>query len=1741
MKKTKKQVVSLLLSLGMIVETVQPMAVSAADKQAALENAKVYQEFPTHYQDKESNKNADGKLKHIEGQVTHPDVVKLDKPWNGYEYWVVYTPNVSVTSQYENPYIAASHDGKNWVEPDGIKNPIEPEPISKRYHNCDADMIYNEEMNAMMAYWNWADDAGQNGVHQGAQVRLRISYDGVNWGVPSTYNEETGVWTKPQNESERTLKEPTKDENGLDNSFITAIASKDRYDMLSPTFTYDENRDIFVMWANNTKDVGYTNGQKNYVETRWSEDGINWSEPKKVNNFLGKTSEGKQLAPWHQDINYIPELKEYWGLSQCFDGPNPDGSMLYLTTSKDGINWNQVGTEPVLNPGESGKWDSFQIYRSSFVFENDKLSVWYSALQDDTENKKVIDSEGNLTLTAGPEDQRMWRIGYTEGDYTDIMKTLTGDANFTKPELVKGTELDLTTDKTEVVQGKEAQLTVGFTPENTSDQLVTYESSDESVLTVSPFGVVKTKKAGKATVTASTKDGISDTVEITVTEKQVAGADTYLSEIEWKEQTCGAEKDYPEGTKKDANIGGGDIVLKVGQTEKTFEKGLGVHAPSSVTYDIAGKGYTRFEAYAGVDNSALDDYQNNNKEGVIDNFIVEIDGEQAVQSGPMNPTMDAHHFSVEIPAGASEITLKTESGAEDWSDWGNWADAKFLAELGEPENLALGKEPILKMKDGSAIDKVNEQRPASMATDGIKNDTEANYCDFGKDDTRASRYMQVDLGESALISQINLWRYWADGRTYDATVIAVSETENFAKPTIVYNSDTDNVHGLGKGTDEKYSETSNGKTFELAKMVMGRYVRVYMYGIQEKGTTNHIVELEVMGHQVQTPEPEPEGPTLDPVDGKNIRLHVENGQIKLYRGDVLVAKSSSLGKVVADGKTYSDFVISEEKSKIENSVKTDRGEATRLTLVLTSEKGKIEKTVTYDLLKEIDGAIFTTTSLKAEAAMNVTEVVENEFTLVEPDKDRIWSYNGGGEGQQSWYDTLQKVTNGFSRENKQDETSAAIPVADIYSTKGGVTVGDAALYRRFLTTPVKGAKNTATVSINWKNHSLKAGESTEVGTSIVGVHAGDYYNGLRTFADVMKVQGFETPEYIPQTSYDLRWESWGWEGAWTIDKILGKLDDLYAQGIRQITLDDCWYTSAGDWELNSEKFPKGVEDMKRLTDAVHDKGMTIVLWWRPMDGGRDKAFSVLQGFTQQPSKLLEEHPEYFVKNKDGSFAKLAGPGQSGHFNGTTGYALCPYSEGAVKSQVDFVKRAMTEWGIDGFKSDYVWGVPKCYNEAHNHKTPEESTQYAANIFYKAIYDEMMKHNKDAFHLLCNCGTPQDYYSFPYVTQIPTADPTSVDQTRRRVKAYKALAGDDFPITTDHNEIWYPSAVGTGAVLIEKRDFAKGSDQEKEYYKWLKIADTHKLQEGTHIGDLYAYGIDPYETYVIEKDNMMYYSFYCDGKKYQPVGHPDVTLKGLDPNKIYRIEDYINGEVIAEKVVGTEATFQVPFDQYLLVRAVPVGEVPKEKVKVTFLDGEKEIATKDVVKGEAIGELPEAPKKEGYAFKGWNTKVDGTGDVVSAETKADTDMTVYAIFEKDSTEPPVEKKVTVTFKDGEKVLATKEVVKGEKLGELPKAPEKEGYTFKGWNTKSDGKGTEITKDTVAEENVTVYAVFVKKSSEVPTTPDGNDSGNSGHTNDKNKSDSVQSGDSVSAVATATVLLAAIAVIAAVLLDKKRKYN
>lgn len=200
--------------------------------------------------------------------------------------------------------------------------------------------------------------------------------------------------------------------------------------------------------------------------------------------------------------------------------------------------------------------------------------------------------------------------------------------------------------------------------------------------------------------------------------------------------------------------------------------------------------------------------------------------------------------------------------------------------------------------------------------------------------------------------------------------------------------------------------------------------------------------------------------------------------------------------------------------------------------------------------------------------------------------------------------------------------------------------------------------------MEWTN--FKKGAETAIGTSVITATNGDYYSGLKSYAEVMKDKGISAPASIPDIAYDSRWESWGFEFDFTIEKIVNKLDELKAMGIKQITLDDGWYTYAGDWELSPQKFPNGNADMKYLTDEIHKRGMTAILWWRPVDGGIN-------------SKLVSEHPEWFIKNSQGNMVRLPGPG--GGNGGTAGYALCPNSEGSIQHHKDFVTVALEEWDL----------------------------------------------------------------------------------------------------------------------------------------------------------------------------------------------------------------------------------------------------------------------------------------------------------------------------------------------------------------------------------------------------------------------------------------------------------------------------
>ena len=119
--------------------------------------------------------------------------------------------------------------------------------------------------------------------------------------------------------------------------------------------------------------------------------------------------------------------------------------------------------------------------------------------------------------------------------------------------------------------------------------------------------------------------------------------------------------------------------------------------------------------------------------------------------------------------------------------------------------------------------------------------------------------------------------------------------------------------------------------------------------------------------------------------------------------------------------------------------------------------------------------------------------------------------------------------------------------------------------------------------------------------------------------------------------------------------------------------------------------------------------------------------------------------------------------------------------------------------------------------------------------------------------------------------------------------------------------------------------------------------------------------------------------------------------------------------------------------------------------------------------------------EGYELDTLSV-VDADGHEIPVEnnsfTMPDMPVTVTATFKLSE----VEQTVTVSFDAGEGTVepATKEVNAGEAIGELPVPTREGGWVFVGWYTApaetafNAGQGTQVTAETVSEDDTTVYA-------------------------------------------------------------------
>jgi len=192
--------------------------------------------------------------------------------------------------------------------------------------------------------------------------------------------------------------------------------------------------------------------------------------------------------------------------------------------------------------------------------------------------------------------------------------------------------------------------------------LYTVKFRDGSELTGDKFSLTEGKATLEIAPQAVARFNWPDVYEVSVRSTRLA----YLSD--WpslkEEQTPIVTPPFP--AQRDKSVSGGR--LQVGHLER-FEKGLGVHARSAITFTTEGK-WDIFKAKIGLDDEA------DSKGDCI--FQVLADGKSIFQRRISGRDLGTAEVKLPI-TGCQELTLLVEPGEGlDMADHANWCDARLI-------------------------------------------------------------------------------------------------------------------------------------------------------------------------------------------------------------------------------------------------------------------------------------------------------------------------------------------------------------------------------------------------------------------------------------------------------------------------------------------------------------------------------------------------------------------------------------------------------------------------------------------------------------------------------------------------------------------------------------------------------------------------------------------------------------------------------------------------------------------------------------------------------------------------------------------------------------------------------------------------------------------------------------------------------------------------------------------------------
>ena len=270
-------------------------------------------------------------------QPTHPSVYSFCEPWNGYRYWMAYSPYPNGNGEEENPCIAVSNDLYYWETPNFLANPIADNEETGCNELKDPHIVYREDLDRLEVWYLGRVSKHLGGNGASLLLMRKYSTDGVSWSE-------------------------------------VEIMSETHY--LSPSIIWDGEK--YQMWA-----IGYdlygTTGTISYQE---SQDGTHWTKP--VLCTLG--TENSNIDIWHGSVTV------YDGTYYMSFIDNGGMQKIFCCTSNDGVQF----SEPEKIIENSGFWRN--LYRPFLWYDGADYVCIYGVVT--TANQWYLSMSNGTSLSS---------------------------------------------------------------------------------------------------------------------------------------------------------------------------------------------------------------------------------------------------------------------------------------------------------------------------------------------------------------------------------------------------------------------------------------------------------------------------------------------------------------------------------------------------------------------------------------------------------------------------------------------------------------------------------------------------------------------------------------------------------------------------------------------------------------------------------------------------------------------------------------------------------------------------------------------------------------------------------------------------------------------------------------------------------------------------------------------------------------------------------------------------------------------------------------------------------------------------------------------------------------------------------------------------------------------------------------------------------------------------------------------